>query len=133
MCVQELDFDCAKTFNESLSREGNYDFKYKRRTGEDKSDGLCVYWNKLCWTCIHYTDVEFYHYDKDPLMDRHNVAQISVLKELSSGNIRAKYLANIAIYSPAHMMHPTSHDWKKERNLCEQYYPALHGLLEAEL
>ena len=87
MCVQELDFDCAKTFNESLSREGNYDFKYKRRTGEDKSDGLCVYWNKLCWTCIHYTDVEFYHYDKDPLMDRHNVAQISVLKELSSGKI----------------------------------------------
>ena len=76
-----------KSFSESLCRGGNYDFKYKRRTGEDKADGLCMFWNKSRWTCVHYVDVEFYRYDEDPLMDRHNVAQICVLKELSSGNM----------------------------------------------
>ena len=79
--------DCVKSFSESLCRGGNYDFKYKRRTGEDKADGLCMFWNKSRWTRVHYVDVEFYRYDEDPLMDRHNVAQICVLKELSSGNM----------------------------------------------
>eukprot|EP00938_MAST-03A_sp_MAST-3A-sp1_P000530 g530.t1 len=85
--ARELDMDCVKSFSESLCRGGNYDFKYKRRTGEDKADGLCMFWNKSRWTRVHYVDVEFYRYDEDPLMDRHNVAQICVLKELSSGNM----------------------------------------------
>ena len=85
--MQELDHDCVKAFSESLCRGGTYEFKYKRRTGEDKADGLCMFWNKSRWKCVHYDDLEFYRYDDDPLMDRHNVAQIGVLKELSSENV----------------------------------------------
>lgn len=95
MCVQELDFDCLNSFKSCLSH--SYDFKYKRRTGEDKIDGVCMFWIKSRWSCLDYVDVEFHLYDDDPLLDRHNVAQIAVLKE-------TKESENIVIVANTHLL-----------------------------